>query len=313
MDSSSPTARGERAFLRQLHCELTSRGRVDGPVPFGDDMATLDAAGGLLWTIDTIMDEVDFDSARYGWYEIGRKAMAVSLSDCAAMGIVPVSALCSLVLCNRLSMDDALDLMRGVRDLGAQFGCPVTGGDTNSWDHPTAVTVAVAARAEAGCAPVLRSGARVGDRVLLTGPVGGSILGRHMSFEPRVRIASEISRSLRPHAMIDISDGLAVDLWHILEASGCGAEIQEADLRRAIHPDAHRLEARDGVAALRHALGDGEDFELIVVVEPETPEETIRRLGLLPLGRILAERELWLVLADGKRERVEPAGWEHFR
>jgi thiamine-monophosphate kinase len=313
MDSSRPLAKGERAFLRRLQRELGFGGEAGGLVPFGDDMATLDAASGLLWTTDTIMEGVDFDPARHGWYEIGRKAMAVSLSDCAAMAVVPVSALCSAVLCSHLSMDDALHLMRGVREMGERFGCPVLGGDTNSWEHPTAVTVSVAARAEPGCVPVLRSGARVGDRVFLTGPVGGSILGRHMSFEPRVRIACEISRSLRPHAMIDISDGLAVDLWHILEASGCGAEIQEAELRQAMHPDAHALAAGDGGAALRHALGDGEDFELIVAVEPQAPQETIRRLGLLPLGRIVAEEGLWLVREDGKREPVEPVGWEHFR
>jgi thiamine-monophosphate kinase len=299
--------------LRLLQQELTGGGASSGgPVPFGDDMASLEA-GGLLWTIDTIMDGVDFDSDRHGWYEIGRKAMAVSLSDCAAMAVVPVSALCSVVLSNHLSMNDAIDLMRGVRDLGARFGCPVAGGDTNSWDHPTTVTVAVAARAEPGCSPVLRSGAQAGDRVFLTGAVGGSILGRHRSFEPRIQLAREINRSLQPHAMIDISDGMAVDLWHILEASACGAEIQEADLRRATHPDAQRLEARDGVPALRHALSDGEDFELIVVVGPEAADEAIRRFGLLPLGRIIAERDLWLLREDGSRERVEPAGWEHFR
>lgn len=313
MDPVANASRGERAFLRRLQRELASGGVADGPVPFGDDMAAVCTGEDLLWTIDTITDGVDFDSARHDWYQIGRKAMAVSLSDCAAMAVVPVSALCSVVLSNRLSMSDALDLVRGVGDLGARFGCPLRGGDTNSWDHPTTITVTVAARPESGCSPILRSGARVGDRVLLTGPVGGSILGRHMSFEPRVEIAREISRSLRPHAMIDISDGLAVDLWHILESSGCGAEIQETDLLRAVHPDARRLEAHDGVPALRHALGDGEDFELIVVVGPEAADESIRGLGLLSLGRIVAEPELWLVRADGRRERVEPAGWEHFR
>jgi thiamine-monophosphate kinase len=278
-----------------------------------DDMAAIGGAEPLLWTVDMLMDGVDFDSARHTWHEIGRKAMAVNLSDCAAMAARPISALCAVSLNNCLSMDAALALARGAAELGARFDCPIVGGDTNSWDAPTVISITVAGRPEAGCKAVCRDGARPGDGVYVTGPLGGSILGRHMRFEPRVELALAINRTLAPHAMIDISDGLALDLWRILEASGCGAVLRATDVDAVIHPDAYRLAATDGRSPREHALHDGEDFELIVVLPPDARPVDYERLGLRPLGSIEAAAGLYLVEADGRRTPIERRGWEHFR
>lgn len=322
MSDLTPSSRGELEFIRRLRPLLT--GAPGGPAPptapagprveFGDDMAAL-APGEppLLWTVDMLMDGVDFDSRAHSWHAIGRKAMAANLSDCAAMAVVPRCALCALSLASTLTMDDALELLRGAHECGQRHGCPIVGGDTNSWDAPTVISISIAAGALPDRNPVRRDGARPADRIWLTGPVGGSILGRHMTFEPRIETALEVSRRLGPHAMIDISDGLALDLGRILEASGCGAVLDESALDAAIHPDAVRLSERDGTPARDHALHDGEDFELIVVLPPDVPQSECERLGLLPLGRITGQAGLLLENSAGQCHPIPVRGWEHFR
>jgi len=310
--SRPPTpAKGEREFIRRLAARLPTNAARAG---FGHDMAPLEPApGGLLWTADMLMDGVDFESSRHRWYDIGRKAMAVNLSDCAAAATIPIASLCAVSLHDQLSMDDALELFRGVCDCATEFDCPITGGDTNSWPHPTVICITVAARPDADCPPLTRRGAQPGDRIYVTGRVGGSLLGRHLRPVPQIRTALTLNRRLKPHAMIDISDGLAIDLWHVCEASGCGAMLDEAALEAAIHPDAFRLAKRTGKSPQQHALYDGEDFELIVVLASRAPVEQCRQLGLILLGEITAERELTLRHADGQCTRLEIGGWEHFR
>lgn len=307
--------RGERELLARLRRELAQQTTHHAAaVPFGDDMAALvpgDAR--LLWTTDMLMDGVDFRSAEHDWFDVGWKCMAVNLSDCAAMAARPVAALCAVALNNSMSMDDSLRLFRGLRVCGTQYGCPLAGGDTNSWDQPTVIAVTVAGRMDPGMPPVRRSGARPGDFVYVTGPVGGSILGRHLHPRPRVLEAIEIARTLAPSAMIDISDGLAIDLSRVCEESACGAELEASWLDAALHEDAHRLAAQSGRPAREHALEDGEDFELIVVLRASLSQSDRERLGLLPLGRIVAEPGLFLRDADGSRAPLSPRGWEHFR
>ena len=309
--------RGERELVRRLQRELAekpARGVAGAGLGFGDDLAPLGSdQTGILWSTDLLSEGVDFEAGRHSWRDIGRKAMAVNLSDCAAMAAVPFSALCAVCLHESLSMDDALDLVRGAHEFGLRFGCPIVGGDTNSWDKPTVVAVTVAARPPVGLTPVRRDGARPDDRIFLSGPVGGSILGRHMCFEPRIETALAIRRRLSPHAMIDVSDGLAIDLARLLEASGCGAVLEELLLEAAVHPDARRLAESDGSSPREHALHDGEDFELIVTLPASAPQEACEQLGLLPLGRITRRAEMVLAHADGSRVAIEPRGWEHFK
>lgn len=300
--------RSESGLIRKLGGPLSAAGPT-GRVPFGDDAAPL--AGDLLWTVDMLMDGVDFDSLRHDWRSIGRKAMAVNLSDCAAMAVEPVGALCAVALNDGLSMSDAESLMLGAHEFGVQFGCPLRGGDTNSWSQPTVISVTVAARCPAGRAPILRSGAHSGETIYLTGPVGGSILGRHMTFEPRVALALRLAASTEVHAMIDISDGFSLDLARICDASGCGARIEAIRLDALIHADARRLAAQTGRSARDHALSDGEDFELIVVT-PALSAGRSAELGLHPVGQIVPQPGLWLA-EDGRETPLEPAGWEHFR
>jgi thiamine-monophosphate kinase len=304
-------AKGEHEFLRRLGAELPP---PPGAAPFGDDLAPLEPrADGLLWTTDMLMDGVDFDSRDHPWRQIGYKAMAVNLSDCAASATIPVSALCAVALCDNLSMDDALELARGVRECGDRFDCPVTGGDTNSWKYPTVIAITVAARIDGTFRPVTRHGATAGDRVYVSGPVGGSLIGRHLRPQPRIDLALSANRKLNPRAMIDISDGLAIDLWRICELSGCGATLDETALEQVIHADARTRARRTGASPREHALYDGEDFELIIVVPSSTPEEDCRGLGLSPIGVITDDARLTLRNENGAISPLEIRGWEHFR
>jgi thiamine-monophosphate kinase len=306
--------RGELALIRRLRDRLVPPRAAAGGVPFGDDMAELlPGAGEWLWTVDLLMDGVDFDSRRHEWRVIGRKAMAVNLSDCAAMGVQPVSALCAVCLSNRLSMDDAEALIAAADECGRRWNCPIVGGDTNSWDAPTVISITVAARPEADYQPIRRDGAQRGDRVWVSGKLGGSLLGRHLTFEPRVDLGITLARGLRPHAMIDISDGLALDLGRIMSASNVGVVLSESELAEVVHSDAERLALQDGQPASAHALHDGEDFELLIVLPPAVSETTARGLGLLPIGEVIAEPGLWQMGSHGDRTPIPLQGWEHFR
>ncbi|MCG3126191.1 MAG: Thiamine-monophosphate kinase [Phycisphaerae bacterium] len=304
-------SKGEFELLRRLLPTLGRR--ADLLIPPGDDMAELSwTAPSLLVATDMLMDGVDFRPGEHTWAQIGRKAMDVNLSDCAAMAVVPVAALCSLALNDELSMDAALQLADAIRARGETFNCPLIGGDTNSWASPTVINVTVLARSDGSEPPIRRDGARPGDRIFLSGPVGGSILGRHIDVQPRVALALDVNRSLHPHAMIDISDGLAIDLYRILDASRCGAVLNDAALAAAIHPDARRLANTDGTTARDHALYDGEDFELIIVCPASVGADATARLGLIEIGVTCAQRGCWIDAGGGRRE-VERRGWEHFQ
>lgn len=314
MSAPDEPIRGERALIARLAEILGLHESVRGPVGFGDDMAPIDPSlPAWLWACDQLSDGVDFESARHAWRDIGYKAMAVNLSDAAAMAAEPVAALCAVTLHEQLDPAAALELLAGVHDAARHFGCRLVGGDTNSWKAPTVITVTLAARCPAGAAPVTRAGARPGDQVWLTGPLGGSILGRHLHPQPRVREAIEIARRLHPHAMIDISDGLAIDLYHILDASGCGAALEQSRVEGVIHPDAHQLAAKTGRSPLEHALFDGEDFELIVVLPPDDASEA-ETLGLHRIGTIEpGPPQARLLRPDGSDAPLPRRGWEHFR
>jgi thiamine-monophosphate kinase len=198
--------------------------------------------------------------------------------------------------------------------LAAEYEMAIAGGDTNSWNGPLVISVTAVGECQEE-RELRRSGALPGDAILVTGEFGGSILGKHFDFTPRVHEARWLVEHAEVHAAIDVSDGLSLDLSRLATASGCGALV-ELD-RIPIAPAASDLaQSRDdGVTALDHALGDGEDFELLLAVPPEQAEELARSQPLgVPLTRIgtfVAEPGLWAQQADGKRAPLAPRGYEH--
>ncbi len=304
---------GEFDFIRWIRSVTPAALGV--PVGPGDDCAVIDSpASPLLVTTDVLTEGVDFHLAECGYRAVGRKAMAVNLSDIAAMAGTPLAAVVGVVFppAGESGPDgDGLPhaLHLGLREVADAFGCPIVGGDTNSWAGGLVVTVTVLGTMKPGRKPVTRAGAKPGDRLFVTGPCGGSILGRHLSPVPRLREADALAGVVELHAMIDISDGLSKDLAHILEESGCGAVLIAEQI--PIHPDAVVLAKTTGKTPLAHALGDGEDFELIFAVS-EADASKLRRASPVPVFEIgeCVEGGLWLE-ADGVRTALEPTGWSH--
>jgi thiamine-monophosphate kinase len=198
----------------------------------------------------------------------------------------------------------------GVSALAAEFQVAVIGGDTNSWDGPLVICSTVLGSPTAR-GPVRRNGAQAGDWIMVTGDLGGSILGKHLAFRPRVLEAFELHKAVDLHAMIDISDGLAADLHHLLDESGVGATIRAANL--PISEAALRID--DLRSPVEHALGDGEDFELLFTVSPEDGGRLCAHppcdVRLSHIGEITADPSCTLVEIDGHSVPLAPQGWVH--
>jgi len=286
------------------------------PIGPGDDMArVLLGEPDVLVTTDTLLEGTHFRLDAASPRQVGYKALAVSVSDCAAMAAEPVAAVAWVALPEGRDMTFAEDLSAGLLECAERFACPLVGGDVTSWAGGLAIGTSVVARA-AGIEPVRRRGARPGDVLLVTGRLGGSVLGRHLAFVPRVAEARRLAQTVRVHAMIDLSDGLSTDLHHILRESGVGAEIDGPAV--PVSPDAERLAERDGRRPLDHALSDGEDFELLLAVSAEDAARLAREhpLGDVPLtavGRVVEGEGAVLLAADGARRPLAPSGYEHFR
>ncbi len=321
--------KGEFAFIDWLRRRTPSAGRVlVGP---GDDTALLAWPGGsgCLVTADMLLEGSCFLLNEAGPRRVGRKAMAVNLSDIAAMAGVPVAAVVSVGLPRRgvgqtfLSAEAKADrnvcptggralaeeLYLGLREVADAFETAIVGGDTNSWDGPLVINVTVLGETTPR-GVVRRSGARVGDRLLVTGPLGGSILGKHLDFTPRVREALRLHEVVPLHAMIDVSDGLAADVAHLCEESSVGAVLHADAIPIA---DAART-LNDGRPPLEHALGDGEDFELVFAVAPADARDLLDTqpvpgITLVEIGECVAEG-LWLE-QDGQRRPLPPTGYVH--
>ena len=304
----------ELEFVRWLQAQTPPhRGVLVG---IGDDAAVLAPSGGgkIVVTTDMLMDGVDFQFGMANARRIGRKSLAVNLSDLAAMAARPLAAFISVALPRQNGREIAEELYKGQLDLAKQFDTALAGGDTNSWEGPLVISVtALGEVTQRG--PLLRSGARPGDHILVTGSFGGSILGRHFDFTPRVVEALALHEKYQLHACIDVSDGLSLDLARMATASGCGAELDLSTI--PIAPDAVRLvdSSTDGVSALEHALADGEDFELIMAAAPEDARQIVASApvsaGITCIGQFIETPGLWQLLADGSRKSLEPRGYQH--
>ena len=287
------------------------------PIGPGDDMALVSLGGDsqCLVTVDVLLEGTHFDLAKATPRQVGYKAMAVSLSDAAAMAAKPLCAVAWVGLPENRDMAFAEKICLGMSDAAERFACPIVGGDITSWKGGLTIGTTLIAR-PAGVKPIRRNGAKPGDLLFVTGELGGSALGRHLTFSPRVGEARQLAAIATLHAMIDLSDGLSTDLGHICRESGVGAEIQ-ADVI-PISADAARLGKTDGQTPLDHALNDGEDFELLLAVEPVDAQDLLKQnpLGdvrLTCIGKIVEGRGVTLIGPDGSKSPLPPGGYEHFR
>ena len=307
---------GEFSFISWLRSQTPLNSRVlVGP---GDDCAVLKpGTHPLLITTDMLMDGTDFIVSEVGPRLAGRKAMAANLSDIAAMAGTPFAAVVSVALPRKLLMGTADNnprafahqLYHGLREIADSFGVSLVGGDTNSWSESLVISITVLGEAlDRGA--VLRSGAKPCDWIFVTGPLGGSILGHHLNFTPRVHESLALNAAVSLHAMCDISDGLSADLNHILEESHCGAVLHAEMI--PVSDAAKQLSRTSHKSPLEHALGDGEDFELVFTVSPDDGAKLIAEppiAGLVKVGECV-DKGLWLE-EGGQRRILNPTGWVH--
>ncbi len=269
----------------------------------GDDCAVIkfNKAQYLLFTCDMLVENVDF-LLSHDPRLIGRKALAVSISDIAACGGVPRYCLVSLGLPEKISAQRVIDISRGLFNTARRYKINVVGGDLSRANRLT-IDVSMIGLVEKKSL-VLRSGAKKRDVIFVTGGLGGSIRGKHLRFTPRVRQARFLVKNFKVNSMIDISDGLAQDLSHILEESRVGAVIYE-DL----------IPVSKQARNLRDALYMGEDFELLFTLSQQEAKRLYAKAvsGFKPIGEIV-ERSQGLRLIDkkGRENVITPGGFRHF-
>lgn len=317
--------------LLNCRCEGVIRG-------IGDDAAVLDVEGerALLVTIDSLVENIHFTLKTHTPYQLGYKAMAVNLSDIAAMGGEPKYALVSLSARPDLKLQLIEGIYEGMEEMAREAGVSIVGGDTTSSQSHLFISVAVI-----GECPkeevIYRSGAKVGDVVILTGTAGDSAAGlrllsgskapslsqkeieylerRHLMPRPRLKAARKIASLKLASAMIDVSDGVSSEVNHICRSSRVGAEIHAE--RIPISEPARKFASDLGISPLKLALDGGEDYELLLTASEDKVEE-IRstlaemNLGISVIGRILPHDRGCVLKSRGEEFELRGGGFTHF-
>jgi thiamine-monophosphate kinase len=335
IDAATPLgAVGERAALGELRRIFWVSGG-EGYLGIGDDAALLPAPPpgvAVVATVDALIEGVHFERVWAPARLVGRKALAVNISDVAAMGGLPRYALLAIAAPADLPLQFLLDFAAGFAERARDLGVRIAGGNLAAAAQFSA-TATVLGEVEAGRA-VTRNGGRPGDGLYVTGPLGASALGlevlrgrgprlpepvhealvaAHLDPAPRVEEGRFAARYAR--AMIDVSDGLLGDLDHLCRESGCGAEIEPGQVPRPSGSDAFASAVGDVV---RFCLRGGEDYELLCAVPPERSQEfetaaRAHELRFHAIGRLTGEAGIVLVGEGGRRELVTPDSFEHFR
>ncbi len=316
----------ERSLIAQLRKiaespQASSRAIVKG---IGDDCAILRVPPGheLLVTTDFSLEGIHFLRDWHSAESIGHRCLARGLSDIAAMGGEPLAAFLSLAVPPRLPQSWIAEFTRGFMRLAKRFQITLAGGDTAESLHGILADIVLVGSVPTGKA-LLRSGARPGDRIVVSGQLGGSAAAvsqmragrkkiaarefpRHFKPEPRIALGRILREKKLATSMIDTSDGLSTDMSHICEESRVGAELDAALVPRA-RVGAKRVD-------LDLSLHGGEDYELLFTVPAgsRVPSE-LAGVCLTEIGRITRSPELILREVGGRIRKIRPAGWEHFR
>lgn len=335
MNDVKLTELGEFGLIRRIkelvHSE--SPGIVTG---IADDAAVLQMGEGLLLlSTDAFVEGVHFDLQDIEFDALGWRLLAANLSDIAAMGGVPRFVVVSAAFRADLPVAAIDDFYRGMNDLAQQYNVAIVGGDTTRTPDRMFFSLAVAGDGE----PDLvrrRSGARVGDVVLVTGDLGGSKAGlavlktrqaalkrtyatvveKHLKPVPRVVEARYVVENFAVHAMIDISDGLATETQHICTNSGMGARLFAPKI--PLHPETRRIARMFSTEALDYALYGGEDFELLLTVPADAGEAIVRALrknygvACTPVGVIVPQKEGLTLEKNGHSYPLSAGGFDHF-
>jgi len=311
---------GEQKLIQQIR--RSARGGESVVTGIGDDCAVLRVPPGheLLVTTDFTIENVHF---RRDWHRpelVGRRCLTRGLSDIAAMGGEPLAAFLSLAVSSDVPQKWVDRFLKGLLDLAKEFKLPLAGGDTAQSISGIQADIVVVGSVPRGKA-VLRSGAKAGQQIYVTGELGGSaaVLARLADSKP---VGTEYSGHFRPQArvavgqwlrqrkialaMIDLSDGLSTDLEHLCKESHVGAEIEAKAIPRAqIGPGKKQV-------ALDLALHGGDDYELLFTSASRVPSK-VAGVQVTRIGRTTRSTGMRLIGADGKARPLEARGWEHFK
>lgn len=286
----------------------------------GDDAAVLRVAHGkqLVVSTDSIVENVDFVLKKLSPEKVGRKALAINLSDMAAMGARPTAFVITIGKPRHISTAWLKRFYDGLLKLAKQYDVACIGGDFSSAKEFFA-SVTILGEVRWGRA-VSRAGAKVGDWIGITGKLGGSILRKHYDFMPRVKEGKFLAGGKFANSMIDISDGLVQDLAHILKASKVGAVLNMD--RIPVSSDANELSKDKAPQALNRALSDGEDFELLFTISPRKKamlerswKKRFPRAPLSWIGRIEEKKSRVRWMKNGKivpAPKLSKTGYSHF-
>jgi thiamine-monophosphate kinase len=307
----------ELDFVAALLSRIPADARLE--VPPGDDAAVIRPPAGrrTVVTVDMLMEGTDFIlGPDCPPRLVGHKALAVNLSDLAAMAARPEAAVVAVALPRHHGDSIGRGLLEGILATADAHGVTVAGGDTNAWDGPLVISITAIGSIAPGRA-WRRDGALPGDLLVVSGACGGSLLGRHLAVAPRVREALTIADRFVVHAAIDVSDGLSLDVSRMMQASGTAAIL---DLDAVpIHADAARLASRPGDSRtpLDHALVDGEDFELVLALPADEARRLVAEASNLVgipftvIGEVTAGAGLFTRTAAGATTPLEPRGFVH--
>lgn len=301
----------EREFLQWLQQRSSRDPRL--LIGLGDDGAVVKStAGPLILTTDTIAEGTHFEFPLATREQVGWKALAVSLSDIAAMGGRPKWALVNLQLPGAWTLEDTCQLHAGIQRCAEKFDVAIVGGDTNRWSGPlVVVTTIIGEPLTADHWPM--SACQPGDALVVTGPLGGSILGHHLQFSPRCDWARRLATRHQIHAATDITDSLTVDLQLMCDASRCGVDlfVDRIPLTRA----AHQRAGETGWSPLEHALYDGEDFELLLAVPARGVSDLMAdpywQGSLQIIGAFTSELGIRAITENGQSRPLLARGYEH--
>ena len=313
----------EKALIDRIRRSAGMRLRRLGGIGIGDDCAVIPIPRGhqALVTTDFSLENVHFKRAWHPAESVGHRCLARGLSDIAAMGGEPVAAFLSLALPRSLPQSWVDGFLRGLLKLAAEFKVSLAGGDTAESPGGVLADIVVLGSVPKGKA-VLRSGARPGDRIYVTGELGASAatldllsrkkirpadFPRHFYPMPRIEVGRFLRKRRLASAMIDISDGLSTDLGHLCEESRVGAEIQAGAIPVAvIGKPAREVE-------LRFALHGGEDYELLFTApRGKRVPSRIAGVAVTEIGQVTRGQGVFLE-RDGVKRKLPPQGWEHFK
>jgi thiamine-monophosphate kinase len=325
----------ETELIERISSIIGSRKRKDIDIGIGDDTAVVSGSGDarLLYTCDMQVERVHFDLSVISAHQLGRRALAVNLSDIAAMGAEPQYALVSIAMPSFLAVTDFEELFRGLKSIGDEFDTAIIGGNLSSSADTLVIDVFLTGRATRKV--FTRSGAKVGDDIYVTGSLGGAVAGlqaigafgkkavdqyaglvaKHLEPIPRLRVSSLLAQYDIVTAMTDVSDGLSTDLAHICDASRVGAEIIRESL--PVHDELNAFARATGVDPISMALHGGEEYELLFTAS-ENSETVLAEIAqssgvaITAIGRIVPREKGITVLNGDSIIPLEPKGWSHF-